>query len=146
VDPIAKGLPRRRSNRKRTLITLPGPRIDQHQAGNITIASKQLQTPRRSAWKRMFLWLPTLTPAPIINTTAAPPKAVMHRVSTTRDSIYSGGPLCHLRAYRRHLHAVGARKWSEPGRQHSNVAEDTLTDLASVYFDLLEAKRIWRAS
>ncbi len=145
-DPLAQPLPAPalEPGEEGLAINLPAAlRLANVRAWDITIATQQLQIAAAQRLGADALWLPTLIAGADYNYHSGPTQAVDGTtVSATKDSLYAGGaPLAIFAITDAIFTPLAARQVVRA--QDANVQtsrNDTLTDLAQTYFDLLEAQ------
>lgn len=146
IEPIARALPAPtlEPGEEGLVISLPAAlRLANAEAWDITIAIQQMQIAAAQLEGANALWLPTLVAGvdyqyhsgPIQNTDGT-------MINGTRSSLYAGGaPLAIFAVTDAIFTPLAARQ--EVRAQDANIQtsrNDTLTDLAQSYYDLLEAE------
>ncbi len=145
-NPIAKGLPAPalEPGEEGLVISLPAAlRLANVRAWDITIAVQQLQIADAQRLGADVLWLPTLTAGTDYQYHSGPSQAVDGTISgNSRDSLYSGGsPLAIFAVTDAIFTPLAARQVVRAQDANIQTARnDTLTDLAQSYFNLLEAE------
>jgi outer membrane protein TolC len=145
-NPIAKALPapELEPGEEGLVISLPAAlRLANVGAWDITIAVQQMQIAAAQLQGADVLWLPTLVAGADYQYHSGPTQAADGTLTnTSRDSLYAGGaPLAIFALTDAIFTPLAARQ--EVRAQDANIQtsrNDTLTDLASAYFNLLEAQ------
>ncbi len=146
IDPIAQALPAPalEPGEEGLVISLPAAlRLADAEAWDIQIAVQQLRIAAAQLQGADVLWLPTLVAGADYQYHSGPTQDVTGAVvNASRDSLYAGGaPLAIFALTDAIFTPLAARQ--EVRAQDANIQtsrNDTLTDLAQVYFDLLEAE------
>ena len=146
LDPIAKALPAPtlEPGEEGLVISLPAAlRLANAEAWDITIAVQQMQIAAAQLEGANVLWLPTLVAGVDYQYHSGPTQAVDGTLlNASRSNLYVGGaPLAIFAVTDAIFTPLAARQ--EVRAQCANIQtsrNDTLTDLAQSYYDLLEAE------